>query len=257
MSGLHPSEQAPQGRLKRLLQDATPPRPFTPEQADAVRQVYDTLEGIRLHAEQTARLTAALTPPRVLRSSYEVIPAGGVWSTRLPVRYRYVHVTNFGAPLVVANDAPQATAPGTGPGSKYVPGPGSLGANLSGTAITVYGQPGTGFNLELHDRPQTPASSITVESSSSGIISSAYVEIAAAGDIALITAEPALFIGGMSPSGEAFVQPNLPTGDSAEYVWGLQGFANAQPPVPVPMPGGISVVASGAAASVLVVYQLL
>lgn len=99
----------------------------------------------------------------ILFSGAGQIPANGVWTKDFVVPYAYVHVVNLGADQwTVTNDAAQSVPPGLGgqfdapiaEGVKYLPGGASLGFNLAGRILTIYGTPGDRFNVEVHIKPE-------------------------------------------------------------------------------------------------------
>lgn len=144
MTALHGDRRAARGSQEVL------------ERQTDVLLFLQSLQGT-LHAQE--RFWRAAAEAGVLRSALLIIPASGVHVIDWPVQYRAYHLANHGsANMTVANTAPTgASAPTQGDGVKLVADGAAMTTNVLGRTLAIWGTPGDAFNIEVFEKPQTPA----------------------------------------------------------------------------------------------------
>jgi hypothetical protein len=111
-------------------------------------------------------LASTEVPPMndVLRQGTYKIPANGFWVTHFEQAFAAVSLANGSTthPMTVASQAPgpSAVAPTVGNGVLVVAGQHYRTVPMRGLNVTVYGNPGTFFDIAVFIRPRTPSAGV-------------------------------------------------------------------------------------------------
>ncbi len=112
------------------------------------------------YTEGWDRLTAGLVND-VIHSGLHLIGPGGYYYDGFNVPYGSMHIVNHSDfDMTVTSGTPiSGTAPTLGTGVRLVPANSSATINQTGTALTVYGQGGDFFSIEVYSKSQPPFAS--------------------------------------------------------------------------------------------------
>lgn len=153
-------EKASRARPGIPVRPARPLPGGTPEHI--WERLHEGLQGSRERLDEIARaLRSSGSGPPVLETATVTIGASGVFTQdRYRVPFASVAVYNSGSsPITVAAGTAQGAAPGGGQGMFIVPAYGFRSVNLAGSALSVYGAPGTVLDYTVMTARIQPAAS--------------------------------------------------------------------------------------------------
>ena len=107
---------------------------------------------------QVVDAVRGMTVNGVLDAELVTIRSTGSWAREFSVPYAYVFIVNLGvATMTITNDPSRGGSPPTvGTGVQLLEPGASIGANLAGRSLTIYGNPGDQANVEVLTQPHTP-----------------------------------------------------------------------------------------------------
>lgn len=127
------------------------------QDARAVERELNIIQLLRAHegiATEFVALVRSNLVNSILYSGSGIIDSGGHWSKHFSVPFAFVHIANLAVDtFTVTTDDIVETPPPYGVGVKLIPGGASLGFNLVGRHLCIYGNANDLFNIEIHVKP--------------------------------------------------------------------------------------------------------
>jgi hypothetical protein len=186
---------------------------------------------------------ALVAPPTndVLGQIAGVIPASGVWSSSWPLAFSSVAVANLGGQFVTVTQANTIAAPSQGVGTARVGGGRFRVLALRGTELSVWGPPGTPFDVTAYARPREPAGG-ECGMAAVPVWASRQVPASTAATLSISppSASQTLYLGGISqPDGGAAGSETYITGlaEGGDLFLPLGGFLGPTGDFNPPLPG--------------------
>jgi hypothetical protein len=151
--------------------------PLRPREQRQINNEHAQAQGAALLHQMVAHLGGILDLNRtaaegdVLLEGAYIIPSNGVFVRSYPAGFAAVSVANQGgALLTVASQTAQSQAPSQGVGNFRLPPGIQRTVNMHGTALAIYGPPGTPFDVVFYSRPRDPEVGIVNRGPADGVI---------------------------------------------------------------------------------------
>jgi hypothetical protein len=212
-----------------------PPKAWEQRQIDQQGQQTAAMNALnQMVTHLGGLLDLALAPPAgdVLASGTRVIEARGALQVRWPTPFAALHIANLSAGTLTVGVGPnQTAAPQSRTGVFMVPGGIARTIAVRDTVATIYGTPGSVFDITAFSRPRDPSSGVVDLGTSSGVLvapgttaptttlltEQSSERLVLVLNVAATTGSVNLLINGVTPSG--YVYPLLdPTAVTAASV---------------------------------------